>query len=74
MRAETPSWPFSNFFNVLFCVWFLLLLPLTSVYYVFQNNASAFLDFFKVFHTLEFSTIGENFTEQSGVYLFPFLF
>jgi len=44
------------------------MLPLTSVYYVFSNNASAFLDFFGFFATWEFSTTGEKFTEQSGVY------
>ena len=54
----------------------LFLLPLISVYYNFRENARAFLDFFKLFHTLEFSTscgyLPCYFTEQVGVDLFPF--
>ena len=43
MRAKTPSWSASNDFKVLFCVWFLLLLPLVlSLVYFFGKCKSFF--------------------------------
>ncbi len=57
MRAETPSWPVSNFINVLFVCGFCSCLPLTLVYYNFAKKARAFLDFFAIFIYGEFSTI-----------------
>ena len=75
MRAETPSWPISNFFNVLVCiVVFVYLLPLTSVYYIFYKKARAFLNIFiwGVFHNMWKTSL--LFPEHQPIALWPEMF
>ena len=46
MRAEAPSWPVSNFFNVRFVLAFLFIYSLTLLYDNYLEIASAFLKIF----------------------------
>ena len=43
---EAPRWSVSNDFKVRFCLAFLFIYSLISVYYIFAENARAFLKIF----------------------------
>ena len=77
MRAEAPSWPVSNFFNVRVCLAFLFIYSLTLLYDIILEIASAFFEDFcdflwlGVFHKCGYLPC--YFAEQTPIDSFPVL-
>ncbi len=77
MRAKLLVGRSQTFLMCFFICGFCCLLPLTSVYYIFDKNASAFLyifGFYSIPVHWEFSTGVEKYPEHPYLDFFPFCF